>query len=123
MLAELSRWWDHGIWIRLGVAVVVALLLGAAAILLSIPGVRELGASLLASAGVAGLALGLAAKDAAPKASRLKPLLPWKDEDMRENRPSGVGTAVIRVRQGAGAGGNAAQAGLQAAVAQAVAKL
>jgi small-conductance mechanosensitive channel len=41
---------------------IVVVLLGAAAILLSIPGVRELGASLLASAGVAGLALGLAAK-------------------------------------------------------------
>ncbi|WP_082582754.1 mechanosensitive ion channel domain-containing protein [Frateuria sp. Soil773] len=36
--------------------------IGVAAILLTIPGVRQLGASLLASAGVAGLALGLAAR-------------------------------------------------------------
>ncbi|MDO1529869.1 mechanosensitive ion channel family protein [Fulvimonas sp. R45] len=41
---------------------ILAILLGAAAILLTIPGVRQLGASLLASAGVAGLVLGLAAK-------------------------------------------------------------
>lgn len=41
---------------------VLVLLLGAAAILLTIPGVRQLGASLLASAGVAGIALGIAAK-------------------------------------------------------------
>lgn len=41
---------------------VLVVLLGAAAILLTIPGVRQLGTSLLASAGVAGLALGIAAK-------------------------------------------------------------
>jgi len=41
---------------------VLVLLLGASAILLTIPGVRQLGTSLLASAGVAGLALGIAAK-------------------------------------------------------------
>jgi len=41
---------------------IVLILLGAGACLLAIPGVRELGASLLASAGVAGLALGVAAK-------------------------------------------------------------
>jgi small-conductance mechanosensitive channel len=40
----------------------VAVVIGAAVVLLAIPGVRELGASLLASAGVAGLVLGLAAK-------------------------------------------------------------
>lgn len=43
-------------------AEVVVILLGASAILLTIPGVRQLGTSLLASAGLAGLALGLAAK-------------------------------------------------------------
>jgi small-conductance mechanosensitive channel len=41
---------------------VLVILLGAAAVLLTIPGVRQLGTSLLASAGVAGLALGIAAK-------------------------------------------------------------
>lgn len=41
---------------------VLVILLGASAILLTIPGVRQLGTSLLASAGVAGLALGIAAK-------------------------------------------------------------
>ncbi|WP_232820917.1 mechanosensitive ion channel family protein [Dyella sp. C11] len=41
---------------------VLVLLLGASAILLTIPGVRQLGTSLLASAGVAGIALGIAAK-------------------------------------------------------------
>jgi len=41
---------------------VLLLLLGASAILLTIPGVRQIGTSLLASAGVAGLALGIAAK-------------------------------------------------------------
>jgi small-conductance mechanosensitive channel len=43
-------------------AEVVVVMLGASAILLTIPGVRQLGTSLLASAGLAGLALGLAAK-------------------------------------------------------------
>jgi len=43
-------------------AEVVVVLLGASAVLLTIPGVRQLGTSLLASAGLAGLALGLAAK-------------------------------------------------------------
>lgn len=41
---------------------VVVVIIGASIILLTIPGVRQLGASLLASAGVAGLAIGLAAK-------------------------------------------------------------
>ncbi|HET6555606.1 MAG TPA: mechanosensitive ion channel domain-containing protein [Dyella sp.] len=41
---------------------VVVVVLGISAMLLTIPGVRQLGTSLLASAGVAGLALGLAAK-------------------------------------------------------------
>ncbi|MFC5437891.1 mechanosensitive ion channel family protein [Rhodanobacter umsongensis] len=41
---------------------VVVIVIGLSIILLTIPGVRELGASLLASAGVAGLAIGLAAK-------------------------------------------------------------
>jgi len=41
---------------------VLVLMLGASAILLTIPGVRQLGTSLLASAGVAGIALGIAAK-------------------------------------------------------------
>ena len=41
---------------------VVVIVIGASIILLTIPGVRQLGASLLASAGVAGLAIGLAAK-------------------------------------------------------------
>ncbi len=41
---------------------VVVIVLGTAIILLTIPGVRQLGASLLASAGVAGLAIGLAAR-------------------------------------------------------------
>jgi len=44
------------------IADVVVIILGAAVILLTIPGVRQLGASLLASAGVAGLAIGFAAK-------------------------------------------------------------
>jgi small-conductance mechanosensitive channel len=43
-------------------ATVLLILIGAAAMLLTIPGVRQLGTSLLASAGLAGLALGLAAK-------------------------------------------------------------
>ncbi|WP_235580743.1 mechanosensitive ion channel domain-containing protein [Rhodanobacter sp. Root179] len=41
---------------------VIVIILGAAIILMTIPGVRQLGTSLLASAGVAGLAIGLAAK-------------------------------------------------------------
>lgn len=41
---------------------VIVIVIGASIILLTIPGVRQLGASLLASAGVAGLAIGLAAK-------------------------------------------------------------
>ncbi len=41
---------------------VIVIVLGASIILLTIPGVRQLGTSLLASAGVAGLAMGLAAK-------------------------------------------------------------
>jgi small-conductance mechanosensitive channel len=41
---------------------VLVLLLGASAILLTIPGIRQLGTSLLASAGVAGIAIGIAAK-------------------------------------------------------------
>jgi len=41
---------------------VIVIVLGMSIILLTIPGVRQLGASLLASAGVAGLAIGLAAK-------------------------------------------------------------
>jgi small-conductance mechanosensitive channel len=41
---------------------VVLVLIGAALILMTIPGVRQIGTSLLASAGVAGLALGFAAK-------------------------------------------------------------
>jgi hypothetical protein len=41
---------------------VVVIVIGLSVILLTIPGVRQLGASLLASAGVAGLAIGLAAK-------------------------------------------------------------
>lgn len=41
---------------------VIVVIVGAAIILLTIPGVRQLGTSLLASAGVAGLAIGLAAK-------------------------------------------------------------
>lgn len=41
---------------------IIIIMFGAAVILLTIPGVRELGASLLASAGVAGLAIGFAAK-------------------------------------------------------------
>jgi len=43
-------------------ASVVLVLVGAAVILMTIPGVRQIGASLLASAGLAGLALGFAAK-------------------------------------------------------------
>jgi small-conductance mechanosensitive channel len=43
-------------------AIVLLILIGIAAALLTIPGVRQLGTSLLASAGLAGLALGLAAK-------------------------------------------------------------
>ena len=41
---------------------IVIALMGIAAILLTIPGVRQIGTSLLASAGVAGLAVGLAAR-------------------------------------------------------------
>ncbi|WP_243042985.1 mechanosensitive ion channel family protein [Dyella sedimenti] len=41
---------------------IVVLLIGIGTVLLTIPGVRQLGTSLLASAGVAGLALGFAAK-------------------------------------------------------------
>jgi small-conductance mechanosensitive channel len=41
---------------------VIVIVIGLSIILLTIPGVRQLGASLLASAGVAGLAIGLAAK-------------------------------------------------------------
>jgi small-conductance mechanosensitive channel len=41
---------------------VIVVVIGASIVLLTIPGVRQLGASLLASAGVAGLAIGLAAK-------------------------------------------------------------
>jgi len=41
---------------------VLIILAGLAAVLMTIPGVRQFGASLLASAGLAGLALGLAAK-------------------------------------------------------------
>jgi len=41
---------------------VLVLMLGASAVLLTIPGVRQLGTSLLASAGVAGIVLGMAAK-------------------------------------------------------------
>jgi hypothetical protein len=41
---------------------VMVIILGTAVVLLTIPGARELGASLLASAGVAGLAIGFAAK-------------------------------------------------------------
>ncbi len=41
---------------------VIVIIIGMSIILLTIPGVRQLGASLLASAGVAGLAIGLAAK-------------------------------------------------------------
>jgi len=41
---------------------VVILLVGTAAALMSFPGVRQIGTSLLASAGIAGLALGLAAR-------------------------------------------------------------
>ena len=41
---------------------VIVIVIGASIILLTIPGVRQLGASLLASAGVAGLAIGLAAR-------------------------------------------------------------
>jgi small-conductance mechanosensitive channel len=41
---------------------VIVIVIGMSIILLTIPGVRQLGASLLASAGVAGLAIGLAAK-------------------------------------------------------------
>ncbi len=41
---------------------VVLVLIGLAAALMTIPGVRQIGASLLASAGLAGLAVGLAAK-------------------------------------------------------------
>lgn len=41
---------------------VIVIIFGIAIILLTIPGVRQLGASLLASAGVAGLAIGLAAR-------------------------------------------------------------
>jgi small-conductance mechanosensitive channel len=44
------------------IADVIVVFIGASIILLTIPGVRQLGASLLASAGVAGLAIGLAAK-------------------------------------------------------------
>ncbi|MDI3263275.1 MAG: mechanosensitive ion channel [Fulvimonas sp.] len=44
------------------VADVVVILLGAAAALMRVPGAEQLGASLLASAGIAGLAFGLAAK-------------------------------------------------------------
>lgn len=43
-------------------ASVVLILIGLAAALMTIPGVRQIGTSLLASAGVAGLAVGLAAK-------------------------------------------------------------
>jgi len=43
-------------------ASVIVVLIGLAAILMTLPGVRQLGASLLASAGLAGLALGFAAK-------------------------------------------------------------
>jgi small-conductance mechanosensitive channel len=43
-------------------ATVVLVLLGAAAALMTVPGVRNVGASLLASAGLAGLVVGLAAK-------------------------------------------------------------
>ncbi|WNL47376.1 mechanosensitive ion channel [Dyella sp. BiH032] len=43
-------------------AMVLAVLAGLAAVLMTIPGVRQFGASLLASAGLAGLALGIAAK-------------------------------------------------------------
>ena len=43
-------------------ATVVLILVGFAAALMTIPGVRQIGTSLLASAGVAGLAVGLAAK-------------------------------------------------------------
>jgi len=43
-------------------ASVLLILIGIAAALLTIPGVRQLGTSLLASAGLAGIALGLAAK-------------------------------------------------------------
>jgi small-conductance mechanosensitive channel len=43
-------------------ATVIVVLIGLATALMTIPGVRQLGASLLASAGLAGLALGLAAK-------------------------------------------------------------
>jgi hypothetical protein len=41
---------------------VLVILAGSAAVLMTIPGVRQFGASLLASAGLAGLALGIAAK-------------------------------------------------------------
>ncbi len=41
---------------------IIVVIIGASIILMTIPGVRQLGASLLASAGVAGLAIGLAAK-------------------------------------------------------------
>jgi small-conductance mechanosensitive channel len=44
------------------IADVLVIFLGLAVMLLTIPGVRQVGASLLASAGVAGLVLGLAAK-------------------------------------------------------------
>ena len=44
------------------IADVIVVIIGTSIILLTIPGVRQLGASLLASAGVAGLAIGLAAK-------------------------------------------------------------
>ena len=43
-------------------ATVLLVVLGLAAALMTVPGVRQIGASLLASAGVAGLAVGLAAK-------------------------------------------------------------
>jgi small-conductance mechanosensitive channel len=43
-------------------AEIIVIFIGLSIILLTIPGVRQLGASLLASAGVAGLAIGLAAK-------------------------------------------------------------
>lgn len=43
-------------------AMVLVVLAGLAAVLMTIPGVRQVGASLLASAGLAGLALGIAAK-------------------------------------------------------------
>ena len=43
-------------------AMVLVVLAGLAAVLMTIPGVRQFGASLLASAGLAGLALGIAAK-------------------------------------------------------------